>query len=168
MTDPRETMNRLKAASMGVPYVATISPAEPEIIVPAPPTADLRLSRAEVQAMIEMAVRPLQRQLDEQHSINRRLVARAEDLSVQLRHVCNGVRELGERPNATSPKPIDPRQTLPPVADITRLEVQLSASIAACRRPRMMISLKAPMCSAGTTRTSSLRGRMSRSDPARD
>jgi hypothetical protein len=129
MTDPRETLNRLKAVSKGVPYVATI-PTVPEIIVPAPPTVDPVLTRADVLAMIEMAVRPLQSQLDEQHSINRRLLGMSEDLLAQMRHVRNEVHELRERPSTASAKPINPRQTLPLVADITRLEVQLFNNLA--------------------------------------
>ena len=96
------------------------------------------LTMAEVQAMIDMAVRPLQHQIDELHSINRRLLTMTEDLSIQMRHVRNEVRELREQPSATSAKPIDPHQTLPPVAEITRLEVQYSIIWRSRRNRRLM------------------------------
>jgi hypothetical protein len=129
MTDPHETLRRLMAARKGVPSIATI-PEQPEIIVPARPTADAVLTTGEVQAMIEMAVGPLQHRIDELHSINRRLLGMSDDLSVQMRHLRDEVRELREQPSATSLKPIDPRQTLPPIAEITRLEVQLFNNLA--------------------------------------
>ncbi|MGD0108003.1 MAG: hypothetical protein ABSC06_28810 [Rhodopila sp.] len=127
MTVSHDALRRLMAERKQVPSVPTILE-RPEIIFPARPTADPVLTEGEVRAMVEMAVKPLQRQLDDQHSINRRLLAMTEDLSIQMRHLRNEVRE---QPSATSPKPIDLRQTLPPVADITRLEVQLFNNLAA-------------------------------------
>jgi hypothetical protein len=135
MTDTHETLRRLMAARKGVPSVPTI----PEIIVPARPTAaDAVLTRTEVQAIGEMEVGPLQYQIDELHGLNRRLVEMIQDLSIQMRHLREEVHELREQPSTTPAKPIDPRQTLPPVNDITSLEVQLFNNLASKARQKAL------------------------------
>jgi hypothetical protein len=137
MTDTHEALRRLIAERKRVSSATTIAE-QPETIVPARPTADAVLTRGEVQKMIDMAVRPLRSQLAEQRNINQRLLTVTEDLSVQMRHLRNEVRELREQPSATSLKPIDPRQTLPPVADITHLEAQLFNNLAIKAKQKAM------------------------------
>jgi hypothetical protein len=127
MIDIQEQLGRLKAESMGVPYVPPSIPVlEPEIVVPVTQTAP---AFADVEAMIAAAVRPLQHELKELHDINRRLLTMIQDVSVQMRHVREEVRDLLAQP--AQPKPIDSGQTLPGVADITRLELQLFNNVAA-------------------------------------
>jgi hypothetical protein len=99
MTDPHYALRRLLAERKQVPSEPTI-PEPPEIIFPARPTADRVPTMGDVKSMIEMAVRPLQHQIDELHSINRRLRTMTEDLSIQMRHVRNEMRQLREQPSA--------------------------------------------------------------------
>jgi hypothetical protein len=76
---------------------------------------------AEDEVLFELVVKEL-------HDINRRLLAMIQDVSAEMRHVREEVRDLLAQP--AQPKPIDPRQTLPGVADITRLELQLFNNVA--------------------------------------